>query len=94
MCITAGVCTRFCRFILDTNEPPSEVHGFEIFSKKKKKKEKSLAPLKPFYSAGRCAAFQRGVGGDNSWGAKPHADACFAVEKGMTFSFSIQKQNG
>ena len=38
--------------------------------------------------------FQRGVGGDNSWGAKPHADACFAVEKGMTFSFSIQKQNG
>ena len=42
----------------------------------------------------RCAAFQRGVGGDNSWGAKPHADACFAVEKGMTFSFSIQKQNG
>ena len=42
----------------------------------------------------RCAAFQRGVGGDNSWGAKPYADACFAVEKGMTFSFSIQKQNG
>ena len=42
----------------------------------------------------RCALFQRGVGGDNSWGAKPHADACFAVEKGMTFSFSIQKQNG
>ena len=89
MCITAGVYTRFCRFILDTNEPPSEVHGFEIFSKK----EKSLDPLKPCYSAGRCAAFQRGVG-DNSWGAKPHADACFAVEKGMTFSFSIRKQNG
>ncbi len=42
----------------------------------------------------RCAAFQRGVGGDNSWGAKPHADACFAVEEGMTFSFSIQKQKG
>jgi len=42
----------------------------------------------------RCAAFQRGVGGDNSWGAKPHEAACFAVEKGMTFSFSIQKQNG
>lgn len=42
----------------------------------------------------RCALFQRGVGGDNSWGAKPHADACFAVEEGMTFSFSIQKQNG
>ena len=40
----------------------------------------------------RCAAFQRGVGGDNSWGAKPHADACFAVEKGMTFAFTIQKQ--
>ena len=40
--------TRFCRFILDTNEPPSEVHGFEIFSKK----EKSLDPLKPCYSAG------------------------------------------
>ena len=55
---------------------------------------KFLDPLKPYYSAGRCAAFQRGVGGDNSWGAKPHADACFAVEKGMTFSFSIQKQDG
>ena len=40
----------------------------------------------------RCALFQRGVGGDNSWGAKPHADACFAVEKGMTFAFTIQKQ--
>ena len=39
----------------------------------------------------RCAAFQRGVGGDNSWGAKPHADACFAVEKGTSFHFSIQK---
>ena len=39
----------------------------------------------------RCAAFQRGVGGDNSWGATPHEAACFAVEKGMTFSFSIQK---
>ena len=90
MCVAAWVYTRFCRFILDTNEPPSELHGFEIFSKK----EKSLDPLKPYYSAGRCAAFQRGVGGDNSWGAKPHADACFAVEKGMTFSFSIQKQNG
>ena len=35
--IAAGVCTRFCRFILDTNEPPSELHGFEIFSKKRKK---------------------------------------------------------
>ena len=35
----------------------------------------------------RCAAFQRGVGGDNSWGAKPHADACFAVEEGMQFRF-------
>ena len=40
----------------------------------------------------RCALFQRGVGGDNSWGAKPHADACFAVEKGMTFAVAIQKQ--
>ena len=39
----------------------------------------------------RCAAFQRGVGGDNSWGAKPHADACFAVEKGTSFRFTIQK---
>ena len=34
---------------------------------------------------------QRGVGGDNSWGAKPHADACFAVEKGTSFRFTIQK---
>ena len=39
----------------------------------------------------RCAAFQRGVGGDNSWGAKPHADTCFAVEKGTSFRFMIQK---
>ena len=41
----------------------------------------------------RCALFQRGVGGDNSWGAKPHEEACLAVETGMTFSFSIQKRN-
>lgn len=41
----------------------------------------------------RCAAFQRGVGGDNSWGAKPHADACFAVEKGTSFRFTIQNKN-
>ena len=85
-----GYATGFRRYILDTNEPPSELHGFEIFSKKRK----SLDPLKTYYSAGCCAAFQRGVGGDNNWGAKPHADACFAVEKGMTFSFSIRKQNG
>ena len=39
----------------------------------------------------RCAAFQRGVGGDNSWGAKPHADDCFAVEKETSFRFTIQK---
>lgn len=70
---------------------PRNCTGLKYFPKKKKK---SLDHLKPYYSAGRCAAFQRGVGGDNSWGAKPHADACFAVEKGMTFSFSIQKQNG
>ena len=24
----------------------------------------------------RCAAFQRSVGGDNSWGAKPHKELC------------------
>ena len=41
----------------------------------------------------RCALFQRGVGGDNSWGAKPHEEACLAVETGMTFLFSIQKRN-
>ena len=41
----------------------------------------------------RCAQFQRGVGGDNSWGAKPHEDACFVVEKESTFQFSIQKSN-
>ena len=39
----------------------------------------------------RCALFQRGVGGDNSWGAKPHADACFVVEKETSFRFTIQK---
>ena len=41
----------------------------------------------------RCAQFQRGVGGDNSWGAKPHENVCFVVEKGSTFQFSIQKSN-
>ena len=39
----------------------------------------------------RCAAFQRGVGGDNSWGAKPHENACFAAEKGMQFRFALSK---
>ena len=41
----------------------------------------------------RCAAFQRGVGGDNSWGANPHADTCFAVEEGTAFHFLVQKSN-
>ena len=36
LCVTARVCTRFCRYILDTNEPLSELHEFEIFSKKEK----------------------------------------------------------
>ena len=44
LCVAAGVCTRFCRFILDTNEPPSELHGFEIFSKKKKKRKIASTP--------------------------------------------------
>ena len=38
----------------------------------------------------RCAAFQRGVGGDNSWGAKPHENVCFAAEDSMTFRFAMQ----
>ena len=38
----------------------------------------------------RCAAFQRGVGGDNSWGAKPHENACPVVTAGMQFRFSFQ----
>ncbi len=37
----------------------------------------------------RCALFQRGVGGDNSWGAKPHADVCFRAEPGMVFRFYL-----
>lgn len=37
----------------------------------------------------RCAAFQRGVGGDNSWGAPPHPDACYAAVPGMTFRFGF-----
>lgn len=37
----------------------------------------------------RCAAFQRGVGGDNSWGAPPHPDACYAAAPGMTFRFGF-----
>ena len=32
-----GCAPGFRRYILDTNEPPSELHGFEIFSKKRKK---------------------------------------------------------
>lgn len=38
----------------------------------------------------RCAAFQRGVGGDNSWGAKPLPDTRFAAEPGQTFRFTIE----
>lgn len=38
----------------------------------------------------RCAAFQRGVGGDNSWGAKPLPATCFAAEPGQTFRFTIK----
>ena len=37
----------------------------------------------------RCALFQRGVGGDNSWGAKPHENACHAVEQGTQFRFAF-----
>ncbi len=48
-------------------------------------------PLDDNKTVVRCALFQRGVGGDNSWGAKPHADTCFAVEKGTSFRFTIQK---
>ena len=39
----------------------------------------------------RCAAFQRGVGGDNSWGAKPHENVCFTAEKGMQFCFTLSR---
>ena len=35
----------------------------------------------------RCAAFQRGVGGDDSWGALPHPDVRFALEPGQQFRF-------
>lgn len=45
----------------------------------------------------RCAVQGGGepvvMGGDNSWGAKPHEDACPGVEKGTAFHFSIQKAN-
>ncbi len=37
----------------------------------------------------RCAAFQRGIGGDNSWGAPPHPDACYAAAPGMTVRFGF-----
>ena len=40
----------------------------------------------------RCAAFQRGVGGDNSWGAKPHENVCFTIEKEIRFRFALSKQ--
>ena len=37
----------------------------------------------------RCAAFQRGVGGDNSWGAPPHPEVCYTAGPGMTFRFGF-----
>ena len=37
----------------------------------------------------RCALNQRGVGGDNSWGALPHPEDCFTVETGAAFCFSF-----
>lgn len=37
----------------------------------------------------RCALGQRGVGGDDSWGAKPHPEYRFAVAEGSSFAFSF-----
>lgn len=39
----------------------------------------------------RCTAFQRGVGGDDSWGALPHPDVRFALEPGQQFRFSFAR---
>lgn len=41
----------------------------------------------------RCADFQRGVGGDNSWGAKPLPAFCPALEPGQCFCFTISPPN-
>ena len=43
-------------------------------------------------TAVRGAACQRGVGGDNSWGAKPHENVCFTIEKEIRFRFALSKQ--
>lgn len=37
----------------------------------------------------RCALAQMGVGGDDSWGAKPHDEYMLTVQPGGKFSFSI-----
>lgn len=41
----------------------------------------------------RCAAFQRGVGGDNSWGAKPLLTFCPALAPGQCFRFALSPLN-
>lgn len=49
----------------------------------------SQLPSGQKHSIVRLSMFQRGVGGDNSWGAKPHPDCCFAVQPGSVFRFVI-----
>lgn len=39
----------------------------------------------------RCAAFQRGVGGDNSWGAKPHEIRLLYHRKGNTVPLCVEQ---
>lgn len=37
----------------------------------------------------RCALGQMGVGGDDSWGARPHDEYMFQLAKGQSFRFWI-----
>ena len=47
--------------------------------------------LPPVYeTVVRCSAGQMGIGGDDSWGAKPHEEYLLHLEKGSCFTFSFQ----
>ncbi len=46
-------------------------------------------PRDDIHTIVRCSAFQRGVGGDDSWGALPKPDVCFALHTGDSFTFAI-----
>ena len=41
------------------------------------------------YTNVRCALMQRGVGGDDSWGAKPMPEYCLPVDRPLHFELTI-----